>query len=76
MQISAASVLENIQKGIISAGYLLFGKQLYWRDRIHAALRKAFGAGAAGMALSEDVIGERREAAQIDGTKARFGNWR
>lgn len=53
MQISAASALENIQKGIIPAGYLLFGKQLYWRDRIHAALRKAFGEGAAGMGIAE-----------------------
>ena len=53
MQISAASALENIQKGIIPAGYLLFGKQLYWRDRIHEALRKAFGDGAAGMGIAE-----------------------
>ena len=53
MQISAANALENIQKGIIPAGYLLFGKQLYWRDRIHAALRKAFGDGAACMGIAE-----------------------
>lgn len=53
MQISAASALENIQKGIISTGYLLFGKQLYWRDRIYAALRKAFGNGAASMGIAE-----------------------
>ncbi len=53
MQISAASALENIQKGIVSTGYLLFGKQLYWRDRIHEALRKSFGDGAAGMGIAE-----------------------
>ncbi len=53
MQISAARALENIQKGTLSTGYLLFGKQLYWRDRIHEALRKVFGQGGEGMGIAE-----------------------
>lgn len=53
MQVSATRALENIQKGTLSSGYLLFGKQLYWRDRIHEALRKVFGQNGEGMGIAE-----------------------
>lgn len=40
MNLRPARALELIQAGKISPGYALLGQELYWRDRIWAALRK------------------------------------
>ena len=37
----ARRVLESIQRGTIAPGYVLAGRELYWRDRIWLALRRA-----------------------------------
>ncbi|MSO20233.1 MAG: DNA polymerase III subunit delta [Acidobacteria bacterium] len=51
--IPASRVLENIRKGKLSPGYALIGRQVYWRDRIWAALREAMGLAADGNGLIE-----------------------
>ena len=51
--IPASRALENIRKGKPSPGYALIGRQVYWRDRIWAALREAMGLAADGNGLIE-----------------------
>jgi DNA polymerase III delta subunit len=59
MRLSPARSLERIQAGKLSAGYLLLGKEIYWRDRIIEALRKALGAEQAAMGIAEfDLRGD------------------
>ena len=41
MRLPAARALEHIRRGSLAPGYLLLGKQIYWRDRIWQALREA-----------------------------------
>jgi DNA polymerase III subunit delta len=36
-------VLDKIGKGVLAPGYLLLGRELYWRDRIWLELRRAIG---------------------------------
>ncbi|HEY7679760.1 MAG TPA: DNA polymerase III subunit delta, partial [Terriglobia bacterium] len=43
MNLPAQRVLANIEKGKLAPGYLLLGQEVYWRDRIWAALRRALG---------------------------------
>jgi DNA polymerase III subunit delta len=50
MILPAQRALEKITKGKIAPGYLLLGNELYWRDRIWAALRD-------GLALSSGSTG-------------------
>jgi DNA polymerase-3 subunit delta len=49
MSRSARQVLEAIHKGTIAPGYLLMGRELYWRDRIWSALRRAVAPGDSGI---------------------------
>jgi DNA polymerase-3 subunit delta len=41
MILSPARALEKIGAGKIASGYLLLGRELYWRDRLWSALRRA-----------------------------------
>lgn len=41
MRLPAARALQHIRQGSLAPGYLLLGKQIYWRDRIWQALREA-----------------------------------
>ncbi|MBI4459175.1 MAG: DNA polymerase III subunit delta [Acidobacteria bacterium] len=41
MRLPASRALQQIRQGIVSPGYVLFGRQIYWRDRIWEALREA-----------------------------------
>jgi len=43
MNLPAQRILANIEKGKLSPGYLLLGREIYWRDRIWTALRRALG---------------------------------
>src|ERR1019366_8810525 len=73
MALSASKVLEKIQKGAIAAGYLLLGTELYWRDRICAALQEAAGLDAGSFGLAEfdlrqdslDKVLEKAEAQNL-----------
>ena len=59
MRLSPVRALELIQAGKLSAGYLLLGKEIYWRDRIIEALRKALGAEQIAMGIAEfDLRGD------------------
>ncbi|MBI2818028.1 MAG: DNA polymerase III subunit delta [Acidobacteria bacterium] len=53
MRLPAQRVLQTIQQGVISPGYILMGTELYWRDRICSALRKAAGLESASFGLAE-----------------------
>ena len=43
MILNSQRALERIAKGSLAPAYLLFGQELYWRDRIWSALRGAMG---------------------------------
>ena len=59
MRLPPARALELILSGKHSAGYILLGKDLYWRDRIIEALRKALGTDQSGMGIAEfDLRGD------------------
>jgi DNA polymerase III delta subunit len=59
MRLPPARSLELIQSGKLSAGYLLLGKELYWRDRIVETLRKALRTEQAAMGIAEfDLRGD------------------
>ncbi len=69
MQLPASRSLDQIQKGAVAAGYLLLGTELYWRDRICAALKNAMGleAGSFGHAefdLRQDSLDKVLEKAR------------
>ena len=69
MRLPPSRALEIIQAGRLSAGYLLLGKEIYWRDRIIEALRKALGTdqvamGIAEFDLREDSLSRVLEAAR------------
>ncbi|MBI3933758.1 MAG: DNA polymerase III subunit delta [Acidobacteria bacterium] len=51
MIVSAQRALEKIGRGMVAPGYLLLGREIYWRDRIWSALRRALGleGGPAGL---------------------------
>ena len=51
MIVAPARVLDKIGKGTLAPGYLLLGQEIYWRDRVWAALRQAMGidSGATGI---------------------------
>jgi len=53
MRLPAARALDAIQSGKLSPGYIFLGKDIYWRDRLLAALRRALGVEDAAMAVSE-----------------------
>ena len=53
MRLPAARALELIEAGKLSAGYLFLGHELYWRDRIIAALRAALRLDPVAMGISE-----------------------
>ena len=53
MRLPAARALELIEAGKLAAGYLLLGNEIYWRDRIIAALRKALRLDPVAMGISE-----------------------
>ena len=44
MRLPASRALEAIQSGKLSPAYILLGRDIYWRDRLLAALRHAIGA--------------------------------
>ncbi len=44
MRLPPSRALEAIQSGKLSPGYILLGQEIYWRDRLLAALRHAIGA--------------------------------
>lgn len=44
MRLPPSRALEAIQSGKLSPGYILLGREIYWRDRLLAALRHAIGA--------------------------------
>ena len=63
MRLPASRALEAIQSGKLSPAYILLGREIYWRDRLLAALRRAIGADDASpqslMAVSEyDLRGD------------------
>jgi len=69
MRLPPSRALEIIQAGRLSPGYLLLGKEIYWRDRIIEALRKALGTdqvamGIAEFDLREDSLSRVLEAAR------------
>ena len=69
MRLPPSRALEIIQAGRLSAGYLLLGKEIYWRDQIIEALRKALGTdqvamGIAEFDLREDSLSRVLEAAR------------
>lgn len=53
MRLPAQRVLHNIEQGAVAPGYFLIGTELYWRDRICSALRKAMGLESGGFGLAE-----------------------
>ncbi|OFW00008.1 MAG: DNA polymerase III subunit delta [Acidobacteria bacterium RIFCSPLOWO2_02_FULL_61_28] len=53
MRLPAARALELIEAGKLSAGYILLGNKIYWRDRIIAALRAALRLDPVAMGISE-----------------------
>ena len=73
MQLPASRALAKIQTGTIAAGYLLLGTELYWRDRICAALQAAAGLDAGSFGLAEfdfrqdslDKVLEKAEAQNL-----------
>ncbi len=59
MRFPPSRALEAIQAGKLSPGYVFFGKDVYWRDRLMAALRLALGSDPSAMAVSEyDLRGD------------------
>ena len=69
MRLPAARALETIQAGKLSSGYLLLGKDIYWRDRICRALREVLGPelgemGIAEFDLRQDSLSKVLERAQ------------
>jgi len=69
LRLPPSRALEIIQAGRLSAGYLLLGKEIYWRDQIIEALRKALGTdqvamGIAEFDLREDSLSRVLEAAR------------
>ena len=59
MRLPPSRALEIIQAGRLSAGYLLLGKEIYWRDQIIEALRKALGTDQVAMGIAEfDLRGD------------------
>lgn len=53
MIISANRAIEKISAGTIAPGYLLLGREVYWRDRIWFALRRGLGLEDSSISLSE-----------------------
>src|SRR5579862_2254444 len=53
MRLSATQALARIEQGEVAAAYLLVGTELYWRDRICAALQNTAGLAAGSFGLSE-----------------------
>ena len=53
MIVPPARALEKIAAGAIASGYLLLGRELYWRDRMWSALRHALGLDGHATGLSE-----------------------
>jgi DNA polymerase-3 subunit delta len=62
MRLPASRALEAIQSGKLAPAYIFLGQEIYWRDRLLAALRRAIGADDASqslMAVSEyDLRGD------------------
>ena len=59
MRLPPSRALEIIQAGRLSPGYLLLGKEIYWRDQIIEALRKALGTDQVAMGIAEfDLRGD------------------
>jgi DNA polymerase-3 subunit delta len=53
MMLTAQRALERIRKGQLAPGYVLLGREIYWRDRIWSALRGAMGPDSAGAGNSD-----------------------
>ena len=53
MIVPAQRALERIAKGPIAPGYLLLGQEIYWRDRIWSALRRALGLEGESIGIAE-----------------------
>jgi DNA polymerase III subunit delta len=53
MMVPAPKTLEKILSGTIAPGYLLLGREIYWRDRIWSALRRALRVEAISTSLAE-----------------------
>lgn len=69
MRFPAATALERIREKKLSAGYILLGRQLYWRDRILEALREVLGpelgeTGIVRLDLRHDSLNRVLEKAQ------------
>ena len=59
MRLPPSRALESIQAGKLSPGYIFLGKDIYWRDRLITALRRALGAEESLMSVSEyDLRGD------------------
>ena len=71
MRIPTARAVAVIQKGELRPGYILFGTDLYWRDRIWTALREAVsGNHPGGMNVSEWDLRRDSVEAVLDGARA------
>ena len=53
MRLPASRVLADIRKGKLASGYLLLGKDLYWRDQIWRALRSVVGLDGASTGVAD-----------------------
>jgi len=56
MIVPPARALEKIAAGNIAPGYLLLGREIYWRDRIWTSLRHARGAQVNGTGVQESDL--------------------
>ena len=71
MRLPAARALQQIRQGTLSAGYLLLGKQLYWRDRIWHSLREACGQDTGTVRIAEFDLRQSSPSAVIAEAQAR-----
>jgi DNA polymerase-3 subunit delta len=67
MILPAQRALEKIAKGNLAAGYLLLGQEVYWRDRIWGALRRAMGFDAGASTGIEEMDLRRNSLDEILG---------
>ena len=71
MRLPAARALQRIRQGTLSPGYLLLGKQIYWRDRIWHSLREACGQDRGAVQIAEFDLRQCSWSAVIAEAQAR-----
>ena len=75
MILPAQRALDKVGKGTLASGYLLLGREIYWRDRVWAALRRATGLDASSTTGLEEFDLRRNSLDEVVGRARERNLW-